>query len=249
MLDAILKGKISSQTDGKEDLLTSVVFGVLKYLPPMIGIGPVLALARDTDEHAIPDEFLHPARVHVEFWPPWNEAEAKYGAEPDAVLWCDYPNGRRIAFVVEAKRDSGKHGEGDRDQLVRQVANGMLVTERDGYTLAGLLYVTADIAIPTDELTTSADVLQGEPGLEKVPLWWVSWRDLGPVLDEAAARMSPPLGEMAHDAAACLRKWGLDRYQGITARIGLVPEYTFQQTSPLTATGAGPARQSKEGSP
>jgi hypothetical protein len=251
MLDAILKGKISRHTDHKEDLLTSVVFGVLKHLPPVIGIHPLLALARRRENKSIPADLLHPSRIRIEFWPRWNEAEAeiKHGAEPDAVLWCEYPKGLRRAFIIEAKRDNGKHGEGEFDQLARQVANGKIVVARSDYELAGLLYVTADIALPERDLADSEAILDKVFDLDNVPLWWVSWRDLGPVFDAAAVQMYPPMGDLSRDVARCLRKWGLDRFRGITVTIKPTPEYRFRQTFSWPVTGVVPLWRFEESKP
>ena len=45
MLDAIIKGKLSREQENMEDLLTSVVFGMIKYLPPHEALFPLLSKA------------------------------------------------------------------------------------------------------------------------------------------------------------------------------------------------------------
>ena len=123
------------------------------------------------------------------------------------------------------------------------------MAEDKGYTLAGLLYVTADIAVPHKDLADSEKELRAKPGLEKVPLWWVSWRDLGPVLKKASRYSLPPMGSIARDAAACLQKWGLERYHGITVRPKPMPEYRFREIYTWPAMGLFPNWHYKKETP
>ena len=49
MLQAILKGKLSREQENMEDILTSNVFGLLRYVQPQEGILKYLSLAEDKD--------------------------------------------------------------------------------------------------------------------------------------------------------------------------------------------------------
>lgn len=50
MLVALLHGKLSREQENIEDILTSNVFGVLKYLPPGTVLIPFLSKASTPDE-------------------------------------------------------------------------------------------------------------------------------------------------------------------------------------------------------
>ena len=49
MLQAILKGKLSREQENMEDVLTSNVFGLLRYVQPQEGILKYLWLAEDNE--------------------------------------------------------------------------------------------------------------------------------------------------------------------------------------------------------
>jgi len=228
MLAAILHGKVSRRVEGAEDLLTSVVFGVLEHLPVDVGVVPFLRLARSDVGAAVPNLLLSTQAVEVDFWPWWNEDEAPHGAEPDVVLTLTGFDGRRRMVVIEAKWRSPKSGEGERDQLARQVINGRLVAERQGAEYVGIIYLTAHLALPVDDLRRSAAALQAD-GRAASPMWWVSWRDLPPILAGAAGEERTPMECHARDAAKCLRRWGLERFKGISIP-RIAPSFDFEQT-------------------
>lgn len=102
---AILRGK-QPTVEFSEDLLTSIAFGSLAWLPPSLGILPFLSRAspRLRDLRDI-------EAVDVEVWPWWDEHEEIAGAEPDVVLTLHDHHGRRRLIVVECKRRSGKCAE------------------------------------------------------------------------------------------------------------------------------------------
>lgn len=49
MLQAMLHGKLTRQEEEMEDLLTSNVFGLVKYLPPEMVLIPFLSQAKDPE--------------------------------------------------------------------------------------------------------------------------------------------------------------------------------------------------------
>ncbi|MCK6528667.1 hypothetical protein L6R50_14280 [Myxococcota bacterium] len=233
MLQAILKGKIPRSVDGYEDLLTSVVFGALDQLPVAFGFQPFLDLAKsgtggmDGDGGDLSDVAHRAVDVDVEFWPWWHADGEPHGAEPDVTLTLKVPGQPPTLLVVECKRKSPKSGRGDRDQLARQVRNGRRIAGTTRMFL-GLLYVTEDLSIPEGDLAESHAELRREPVLD-APMWWISWRDVGPILSDAAHRVRrsmPLLASLTEDAAACLERWGLERYQGCTGAQE-VPPYRF----------------------
>lgn len=222
MLAALLHGKVPRSVEGYEDMMTSVVFGVLEHLPPAIGLRRVLS---HLDGHPVPPWLDSVESVRTEYWPWWDEAEERDGAEPDVVLTLGTGAGRPRLLVVEAKRTSGKHGHGRRDQLARQVDNGYRIAERANAEMAGLVYLTTHLSIPRADLDESTREL----GPSAPPLWWLSWRDIAPVLRMAELALRPhPLAAMSRDAAACLARWGMERFAG-WPDVHLVPSYTFDE--------------------
>ncbi len=229
MLAALLHGKVSRSVDESEDMMTSVVFGLLQHLPPALGIRPVLGHMK---ADKLPDWLGSIESIDAEFWPWWNEAEERDGAEPDVVLTLGLRAGRPRLLVVEAKRGSGKHGHGQRDQLARQVANGFRIAERRGAEMAGLVYVTTHLHLSSAAADLAAS--RKELGSPDPPLWWLSWRDIAPVLHDAADALAPcPLAAMSRETAACLKRWGMERFRG-WQDVAAAPPFTFE---PLTRPG------------
>lgn len=221
MLAALLHGKVSRSVDGYEDMMTSVVFGALQHLPIDLGLRPMLArLAGDPQ----PPWFGDITAVHVDYWPWWDEVEDHRGAEPDVALTVQLREGRPRLIIVEAKRRSGKHGHGEHDQLATQVHNGRRIAEQRGADLGGLIYLTAHLAIPEHDLAASRRALREAAA----PLWWLSWRDLTPLLRTAASAVEdqPLLASVTRDAAAVLARWGMERFTG-WSELRSCPPYAF----------------------
>lgn len=231
MLAALLHGKVSRSVDGYEDMMTSVVFGALQHLPIDLGLRPMLANLTGDPR---PSWFSDIVGVHLDYWPWWDEVEEHSGAEPDVALTVQLRVGRPRLIIVEAKRRSGKHGSGEHDQLARQVHNGLRIAEQRGADLGGLIYLTTHLAIPEKDLTESRCAL----GATAEPLWWLSWRDLTPLLRTAASAVAdqPLLASLTSDAASVLARWGMERFTG-WAELHACPAYAF-----TVDLGVGPVR-------
>ena len=210
-------------------MLTSVVFGVLKHLPHDLGIGAFFRQCSGSPSLA--EAVGAVAHVTVEFWPWWDEEDAPAGAEPDVALWVEGADAGRSLLVVEAKRGSGKSGVEERDQLARQISNGRALARRKQVRFLGLVYLTAHLRRPAQDMDSSLAALKKHFGQPPAPLWWASWRDMPRLLDAAedALAHDPLRRTLCREAAACLRRWGLQRYQGITTTGWEVPEpYRFK---------------------
>ncbi len=235
MLAAILRGKVSSRVEGAEDLLTSVVFGAMEHLPLTLGVGPFLRRAAATEADAL---LAGVTGFRVEYWPWWNHDDEAAGAEPDVALWLELGGGGERLVVVEAKRMSGKSGVGPYDQLARQVVNGRALAGTGAF--CGLIYLTAHIERPGAELKASAVALRDHFRRPPAPLWWASWRDLAPLLDRAAAEVGCPLRRrLCLDAAACLRRWGMQRFSGVSA-VAEPPRFVFRRHFDWTVSTTWP---------
>ena len=104
MFQAVLFRKLDESLFAKqefEDILTSDVFGALKYLPADY-LHAWLAKLRDRHPLLTPALKLAHGFPEVEFWPQLHAAkESGNICEPDVVLWWE-----QLAVVIEAKRAS-----------------------------------------------------------------------------------------------------------------------------------------------
>lgn len=209
-LTPFLRGKLPG-ADTSEDLLTGIAFGVLAQLPAALASLPLLA----TLDPAPPwlDE-IH--RVQIDLWPWWGPSEHLPGAEPDAVLRLWTPTGRGRLLAVECKRGAGKSGQ--HDQLARQAASGARIAAEQGLELAGVVYLTEHLVRPDAKLYDSRMALKGV-GLTSISLMWGSWLALRQIVLRAAALLeatNPTQAALCFDLAACLERWGLARFEGLT---------------------------------
>jgi len=102
MFQAVLFRKLDESLFAKqefEDILTSDVFGALKYLPAEY-LHAWIAKLRDRHPLLTPAFKLAQGFPEVEFWPQLHAAkESGQICEPDVVLWWE-----QLAVVIEAKR-------------------------------------------------------------------------------------------------------------------------------------------------
>ena len=124
MLQALLHGKLSREQENMEDILSSVVFGALEYLPGSFGLLPFLARSTDAAGNGPLQGVCHDSGVTYEFWPWWT-AEGGTVCQPDVVIRIDEPSGGKWLLAIEAKYRSGKSSEADEglrpnDQLARE---------------------------------------------------------------------------------------------------------------------------------
>jgi hypothetical protein len=210
-----------------EDMLTSTVFGLLRYIPNEDGLLPLLRRARFVTVSsggisvAERPDWLGEGPVipkEPEFWPRWG----RYG-EPDLLLVCEDEHGRPVrAILVEAKLYSGKSGSAgeddasladpevpDPDQLVRYWQG---LAMRHGGAERTIIYLTSHGAPPTPELVES---LRREPSMH---LAWLSWRDVWRIADGAAKRSLA-----ARDLATLLRHKGLYFFAGFSGLRAMQP--------------------------
>ena len=84
MLEALLHGKLSREQENMEDILTSNVFGLLRYLPPSDGLLQFLGMGRMRDGRQPLANLPEDTTAEYEFWP-WIK-ESGNGCEPDVLL-------------------------------------------------------------------------------------------------------------------------------------------------------------------
>ncbi len=175
-----------------EDVLTADVFGAYRYLPPSLGILPLLGCAVDDSRltfscylrrHGIELSSLNVVRLRL--WPAFRN-----GREPDVfVLLESTEHKHRVALLVEAKLHSPQHRIGNQSQLGHYLIQHLSDAYADG-SLAWdlpqrprpLLFVTNHTEVPASELLRAkTDVALKLPGLlpEDVGVFWTNWATVG----------------------------------------------------------------------
>jgi hypothetical protein len=217
MIPAFLRGKLSREQENLEDLLTSCVFGVLRYLPVNEGLLPYLQLAKYPDGRMLLEHIDSVSEAKYDFWP-WLKERGSQGAEPDVLIQMLEETGKKYTLLVEAKFRSGKSSFASEeasvpvDQLAREWDNLLLLSAESGSTPM-MLYLTADTSIPTRDLDESAKEFAAKrPSLaEKHPFScaWLSWRHLPNAFGKTR-------GTIQSDLVALVERLGLVFFRGIS---------------------------------
>ena len=205
MTVAEIHGKISETgtnlSERMEDLLTSDIFGCMRYLPAQNALIPFLQTARSLHGNTltIPGEVIS---VHWSFWP-WLKFEGRIPCEPDVVLGLETRENRVHLVLVEAKYYSGLSSEEDErpepnDQLARELDNLDAVScvalgwgTHSEITSRSLLFVTQDMAIPRDLLVQSLAEYTRKRKKEG-DIFWASWRFLPSIIEQSLEKESVP---------------------------------------------------------
>lgn len=191
MLMALLQGKLSRTQENMEDILTSNVFGLLKYLPPEDALFPFLSRAQTLNGLRPFENPVSGATIEFKFWP-WHEEHGCNGCEPDVELRITFPDGTKTYIFIECKYFSGKSGEEDQDgeatslepaqvpsidQLARQWENLISLAKRDGAKPL-LIYLTRDVGLPRKELEASERAVRSKSRTDTFSCCWLSWHQL-----------------------------------------------------------------------
>lgn len=235
MLQAMLRGKLSRPEEGMEDLLTSNTFGLMKYLPPEVALLPFLKRAvNPLTRHSLEEPLAGLTQVESwRFWPFLAYPQC-HAAEPDVEIVLSDGGRNRVGLFIEAKYRSGKSPfGGDRkaaptDQLARELDNLRVMAEEEAFSAFCVIYVTASVACPLDDIRESArDYLAYRSGPARI--YWVSWRSLPEVLEAVPA----PFDGMAGDLRQLLLNMGLSGFAGLRVDAVSAPRWTFD--SPTSA--------------
>jgi hypothetical protein len=217
---AEIRGKISDTgtnlSERMEDLLTSDIFGCMRYLPAKKALIPFLQTAYSLHGNilVIPSEVI---RVYYLFWP-WLKLEGLIPCEPDVILGLETEQGCVHLVLIEVKYSGLSSEEDDRpepnDQLARELDNLDAVSCATlGWSThlkiasRTLLFVTQDIGIPRDLLVQSlAEYTRKRKKEGKI--FWVSWRFLPSILGQSLEKENIPENRavLADMLALLLRK-------------------------------------------
>jgi hypothetical protein len=223
MLRALIHGKLSSEQENMEDILTSNVFGVLQHLPIRSGLWPFITLAAAVDRTRLFEaDAAPPEDAAYQFWP-WMAERGCIGCEPDLLLRLKWSDGRAMLLLIEAKYKSGKSSEesgdqaGPRDQLAREWDNLRWAALREDAEPA-LIYLTADLGCPCDEIEVSRRAFHGKRPDASQPFrcFWLSWRHLPPLIEKGGATI-------LHDLKAVLLRMGMRFFDGIAGIAAVAP--------------------------
>ncbi len=228
MLDALLHGKLSQEQENMEDILTSFVFGMIKYLPAKDALFPFLAKAESRTGDRPLEILLQDTenKVVYEFWPRLEEKNCK-PCEPDVLITITRrkPKDSKIFILIEAKYRSGKSSHRDEseepnDQLAKEWSNLKRRSEVQNAT-PYLVYLTADFGFPIEQIKESQDELR-KKDMSKGEIYWLSWRHF-PLLPEES--------EIVKDISKALRdKLGLKFYEGISTPSVVPITWKFTKT-------------------
>ena len=244
---AEIHGKISETgtnlSERMEDLLTSDIFGCMRYLPPQKVLLPFLRRAHSFHGNTLTvlDKII---KVHYSFWP-WLKLSGRIPCEPDVVLGLETEGSQVHLVLVEIKYYSGLSSEEDEraepnDQLARELDNlGVLSCTTLGWgthleiASRALLFVTQDMGIPRDLLAKSLAEYARKRNKDG-DIFWASWRFLPSILERNLEKESVPENRavMADMLALLLRK-GLIMFGGvepITEYLALPEFYHFTPT-------------------
>lgn len=220
MLQALLHGKLSRQQENLEDILTSNVFGLLRYVSAIDGLFPLLSQSEDVDgsrplSRLTDDEHgLSVSASDINFWPSFNEPNCR-PCEPDVVIRVQNTQGSDLLILVEAKHLSGKSSEATEgsqppdDQLAKEWDNLVSISSRVNAE-PHLIFLTSNIGIPKNEILISIKEYQGKrPNDPKNPsILSLSWRHIYEVFRHSDE-------EILKDLCLLMKRLGLVYYYGL----------------------------------
>ena len=227
LIQAVLGGK-SLGYEYTEDILTSTVFGTIKYLRSDIALIPFIESAFLYDEkrttlweklNSEGIELRCYREVEYVFWP-WNQ---KFG-EPDIILiFSNHAHGLDDSLlVVEAKFKSPKSGTDENDQLARyfQAIN----CDIENFTKACvsrfkgkkgyIIYLTEAEAY--SEIKASSNILENKYDDAKDKVFHLRWHHLYRILELMYPFYSSFERLIVDDLMQCMEKLGLRDFSGIS---------------------------------
>lgn len=228
MLAAQLRGKLTRREEDLEDLLTSNVFGSIRYVPSPDGLIPLLTSAESVNGSFPLKDLQILEFPEYEFWPNMQEQNCNR-CEPDVLIHLTQNNGKKIIVLVEAKYRSGLSSEADEterpmDQLAREWDNLVNLAKRSNAT-PFLLYITADFSFPNKEINEAQQEFSKKRNKcisPKMNILWTSWRKLSKLLPTQKHLI-------LKDLVAVLRMQGLIFFEGISIPESIEPiKWSFQ---------------------
>jgi hypothetical protein len=229
MTIAEIRGKISQTgqnlSERMEDLLTSDIFGCMRYLPTQDALTPFLQTACSLHGNilTVPGNVL---RVHWAFWP-WLKSAGHIPCEPDVIIGLETEEDHVHLILIEAKYYSGLSSEEDEraepnDQLARELDNldalscvGLGWVTHLRIVSRMLLFVTQDMGMPRKLLAQSLAEYQRKRN-RQADIYWTSWRFLQPILEKSLTEEDSPQSiAVMEDMLGLLLRKGLTIFRGV----------------------------------
>lgn len=242
MIEALLHNKLSVKQENMEDILTSNVFGLLKYVTPELGLLPFLAKARTLDgDYPLKEIANRLETLEYEFWPRWACSGNQRFCEPDIVLYIKLKDNFSYIVCIEAKYRSGKSScdeetantemeeqseeklkQESKDQLVREW-NALCLKAKEQQAKPILIYLTAHVSIANEEIEESLRVTNNS--MEKSSICWLSWRELSKLFYGNSNQHLADIGRLSQE------KMELNFFNGITPKQKMQFNWRFQHAS------------------
>ena len=236
MIEALLHGKLSRKQENMEDVLTSNVFGLLRYVSPELGLFKFLAEATTCEgdqplQDLVSECVVRRDAIKYEFWPFWSGGNGDVGCELDVAVFIPCDDARPYLLGIEAKYRSGKSSEGDEeadcptDQLAREW-HGLVQRARSCGARPVLVYLTADVNCPADQIASSiGDCRRHAAGSTEPVIVWLTWRRL-----PALFRQDPD--RHLSDIARLAKSLNLVFFEGMTELAAFCIDWHFQDAVP-----------------
>ncbi len=212
MLEAQLHGKLARDQERLEDLLTSNVFGSLKYVPPKEGLQLLLNSSVKPDGSTF--SLSNPIRkVRYDFWPFLRQLPFE-ACEPDLIIQINRGDSEEIIVLVEAKYFSGVTISSDdtnllSNQLAREWIN-LLELTKPRKTKAVLLFITPGFDYPHDDVRLANEEFRAKyPNLPAPLIVWNSWRRIPSLFTGSKY-------DILNDVVHVLQRYGLTFFIGIS---------------------------------
>ena len=229
MTIAEIHGKISETgtnlSERMEDLLTSNVFGCMRYLPAEKALVPFLSTARSYrgNVFSMLDKIT---TVHYSFWP-WLKSSSRIPCEPDVVVGLEREDHYVHLVLVEAKYHSGLSSDEDErpepsNQLARELDNlDTISCVALGWSpwlnIASrtLLFVTQDMGMPHEPLAQSLSEYNHKRNKDG-DIFWTSWRFLPSTLEKMLeSEIAPTHRAVLEDMHKLLLRKELVMFRGV----------------------------------
>lgn len=228
-IKAELHGKISSSgsniNDRMEDILTSNVFQLLRYLPIELGILPVLSSAENSHGEEQRRTFVIPTGVNNVSYHFWSRFD---NWEPD--VFIELKQGKKVLanIMVEAKYLSGKSGtavyEEEEDGATIYVAHSDQLEKLwnslkaySDHVPYYLFYLTMDWVMPIQSINESIKAISDDDFRDNI--YWLNWQTihttLKNILESNSTVISETDGIIIGDIIYLLDKKGLKEFTGI----------------------------------
>jgi hypothetical protein len=208
-----------------EDLLTSDIFGCIRYLPPEKVLIPFFNLARSygVNSLTVSDNVID---VHYAFWP-WLEFQDRIPCEPDLVIGLETSDHNLHIVMIEVKYYSGLSSEEDErpepnDQLAREMDNlDVLLPMHLGWrsdlnvVSRTLLFITQNMGIPRELLAKSLNEYRRKRK-KQGDIFWLSWRFLPRIIENRLKQeTSQEYRCVLSDMLRLLKRKDLEMFEGI----------------------------------